>query len=198
MAVVAALYVASKGVYTQDPRVDAYDIVRDARTYVGHLPVVCHPPCQLWTNLAAVNWKRYRRTLPAWYPGGSDGGHFAFCLEQLARVGGVIEHPAKSWAWSVYGLPKPKQAAGVWTFCRGWFVTRVYQSAYGHKARKETWLLYQGIQPKCLRGDVGVPTHQISGFDKRRPTVTKREAIATPIAFKEELMQLAMNSRGDM
>lgn len=74
---VAALYVDAKGPYMTDPRVDPWPESRDARRYAGPWPVVAHPPCNLWVNFAAVNWKRYGRRLPAWYPGGSDGGCFA-------------------------------------------------------------------------------------------------------------------------
>lgn len=95
---VAALFVDKRGPYWNRPDVDAWDIERDARNYNGPHPVVAHPPCQLWVNLAAVNWKRYRRQLLAWYPGGSDDGCFASALAIVGRTGGVIEHPAGSHA----------------------------------------------------------------------------------------------------
>ncbi len=60
----------------------------------------------------------------------------------------MLEHPANSYAWDkeYFGLAKPVR--GKWT--RAWapfshyWVTEVSQSAYGHKARKNTWLLYCG------------------------------------------------------
>ncbi len=87
---IAALFVETNGVYFGLPNVDPWDEKRDARLYAGPHPVVAHPPCQLWTNMAAVNWKRYGRDRPAWYPGGDDGGCFEFALDTIKRVGGVI------------------------------------------------------------------------------------------------------------
>jgi hypothetical protein len=86
---IAALFVEAGGRYFDIPNVDPWDVARDARTYVGPHPVVAHPPCFLWVNLAAVNWKRYQRQLPAWYPGGSDGGCFESALASVRKWGGA-------------------------------------------------------------------------------------------------------------
>src|SRR5678815_1128310 len=56
---VAALFVQRNGCYANLPFVDAWPEERDARRYNGNLPVVAHPPCQLWGNLAAVNYTRW-------------------------------------------------------------------------------------------------------------------------------------------
>jgi hypothetical protein len=109
--VIAALFVATGGTYYGLDDVDPWDIQRDARLYAGPHPVVAHPPCQLWVNLAAVNWKRYQRELPAWYAGGDDGGCFASALASVRTWGGVLEHPAGSHAFARHGLPQPAQAS---------------------------------------------------------------------------------------
>ena len=44
---VTALFVQSNGCYFIDG-VDCWDEQKDARKYTGNLPVVAHPPCQLW------------------------------------------------------------------------------------------------------------------------------------------------------
>ena len=71
---VAALFVANPGCYVGLPGVDPWDVKRDARLYAGPYPVVAHPPCQLWVNFAALNYKRYggEHNRP-----GNDGGCFA-------------------------------------------------------------------------------------------------------------------------
>lgn len=170
----------------------------DARLYTGPAPVVAHPPCQLWTNMAAVNWKRYGRQLPAWYPGGTDEGCFASALESVRTHGGVLEHPASTHAWNAHALPRPGHrwiqgggsSAGLWA-CEVW------QSAYGHAARKRTWLLYCGKRPPFeLRWDRNPGTHQVGWFDRAKPTLSKRAASATPVEFALELIRLAEWSRG--
>ncbi len=191
----------------------------DARTYAGPHPVVAHPPCQLWVNMAAVNWKRYGRQRPAWYPGGTDEGCFAAALHAVRAYGGVLEHPANSHAWAHYGLRTPPRIhprspltglgwhyAGEGRYRAGYvdrngmagvWVCEVWQSAYGHLARKRTWLLYCGRRPPFeLRWARTPGTHQVGWFDRVKPTVGKREASATPEAFARTLIDLAIWSRG--
>lgn len=192
-----ALFIDPLGPYPRLLGFDhCWDEARDARTYAGPGPVVAHPPCNLWVNLAAVNWKRGRQR-PAWYPGGDDGGCFTSALADVRRWGGVLEHPAGSHAWAHFGLTRPAERgwnrgvrAGEWT-CEVW------QSAYGHKARKRTWLLYCGARaPFDLRWNREPGTHQVGWFDRAKPTLGKRAASATPEAFARELVRLAEWSQG--
>lgn len=196
-AVVAALFVQPDGCYAGLPGVDAWPEQRDARKYRGPWPVVAHPPCQLWGALAAVNYKRWggEHNRP-----GNDGGCFAAALAAVNRWGGVLEHPAKTRAWAAYGLEKPTgigwQRSGL-----GW-VCEVWQSAYGHRANKATWLYYVGANPPFeLRWERPTGTHQIGFYDQRgkaanKPTLGKREANATPIEFRDELIALARHAVG--
>lgn len=204
MTNVQALFVDARGIYPRflGPE-NCWSIERDATLYTGTAPVVAHPPCQLWTNFAAVNWGRYKRELPAWYDGGSDGGLFEFALKTIARCGGVLEHPANSHAFKHYGLPKPEPrqwrrvappTAELFALLRGkrMYVTSVRQAAYGHRATKETWLVFCGsATPPPLDWRQVDGTHQIGWFDRKKPTLGKREANATPQAFAELLIYLA-------
>lgn len=217
---VDALFVDMKGIYPELLGAEhCWGEERDARTYTGDGPVVAHPPCNLWVNYAAVNWKRYGRQRPAWYPGGTDEGCFASALACVRRFGGVLEHPAGSHAWEWHQLVTP--------FCQtscshtleqgphgaGWgfgftptgthrvgfkeYVAEVWQSAYGHAARKRTWLLYCGARaPFELNWDREPGTHQVGWFDRNKPTLSKKAASATPRAFAAELITLAEWSRG--
>lgn len=195
-----ALFIDPRGVYPALLGVErCWDQRRDARLYTGPAPVVAHPPCQLWVNMAAANWWRglregKGRPYPAWYAGGSDGGCFAAALEALDCFGGVLEHPAGSWAWQHHGLTPPK-GVGWQRVGRGWWVCEVWQRAYGHACRKRTWLLYRGgptlRAPFELRWEREPGTHQVGWFDRSKPTVSKKEAIASPVAFAEELIRLA-------
>jgi hypothetical protein len=197
---VAALFVATGGTYFGLENVDPWDATRDARLYPGPHPVVAHPPCQLWVNLAAVNWKRYQRELPAWYPGGTDGDCFESALVSLGANGGVLEHPAGSHAWSHFGIPKPTGLG--WQACYSYlpggrrYVCEVWQSAYGHRARKRTWLLYVGENPpRDLLWNAKPGKYQVGWFDRSKPTLSKAEAIKSPPAFAEILISLARSSR---
>ena len=198
---IAALFVDRRGPYWNRNDIDAWDEERDARKYAGPHPVVAHPPCFLWVNLAAVNWKRYQRERPAWYPGGTDGGCFFRALLSVRSYGGVLEHPASSHAWKHFELVRPT--------ARGWnggnivnsngmreWTCEVWQSAYGHQARKRTWLLYVGAtHPPELDWSREPGTHQVGWFDRNKPTLSKLEAIKSPPAFAELLITLAKGSR---
>jgi hypothetical protein len=191
---VAALFVEKGGCYFGLSGVDPWDSSRDARKYVGPHSVVAHPPCQLWTSFAFVNFKRWggEHNRP-----GNDGGCFATALHQVRMFGGVLEHPAFSRAWQAHGLQKPVGSG--WADCGGdeW-VCEVWQSAYGHKARKRTWLFYKGRRPAELKWDRPAGTHQIGfhdqrGRDRNKPTVSKKAASATPPQFRDALLDLARN-----
>jgi hypothetical protein len=157
------------------------------------------PPCHLWVNLAAVNWKRYGRQLPAWYPEGDDGGCFGHALDAVLNYGGVLEHPAFTHAWARYGLPAPGQDRGWIEYARlgvRVWVCEVWQSAYGHPARKRTWLFYSGRNaPFELDWSRAAGTHQVGWFDRKKPTLGKRAANATPVSFADTLIRLARESQ---
>ena len=193
---VAILFCDPKGIYSTIPGCELWDEERDARKYGGPHPVVAHPPCQLWGNFAAVNFKRWggEHNRP-----GNDGGCFSSALASVRRWGGVLEHPAHSRAWAAHGLIAPPPdgwAPDVNSACHGWFC-EVWQSAYGHKARKRTWLYYRGINPPAdMRWDRPTGTHQIGfhdqrGKDRNKPTISGKAASATPLAFAEALIALA-------
>jgi hypothetical protein len=188
---VAALFVDPRGHYPSLAGVDCWGEDRDARNYTGPHPVVAHPPCQLWTNFSGLNFIRYGG---AHNRPGNDHGCFARALDAVMRFGGVLEHPARSHAWDTFGLPKPGGRG--WTkhrFRGQWiWVCEVWQTAFGHKAKKPTWLVYRGRrEPLEARWDRRPGTHQIGWFDRLKPTLGKREASATPLPFAEYLIALA-------
>jgi hypothetical protein len=189
---IAALFVQENGCYSHLDDVDLWPESRDARKYAGPYPVVAHPPCQLWGAMAAVNFARWggEHNRP-----GNDGGCFASALDSVRRFGGVLEHPAKTKAWSTHGIDRPNGIGWKKSSCGGW-VCEVWQSAYGHRANKATWLYYSGNNaPFDLRWDRPKGTHQVGYPDKRgklanKPTLSKKEANATPIQFRDELIRL--------
>jgi hypothetical protein len=185
---IAALFVDANGVYRGCPDVDPWDVRRDARNFHGFEPVIAHPPCSVWCQLAPLNQARYGRMI------GEDGGCFRHALESVRRFGGVLEHPAKSLAWEAFGLLRP--AAGGWqrAFDGSW-VCEVNQGAYGHPARKATWLYACVRDPLPMRWADPLPTATVSYLTNHGggslPRLTKKQARATPIAFRDELIRIA-------
>ena len=189
---IAALYVETGGCYFGLPGVDPWDEARDARDYTGPHPVVAHPPCQRWGAMAKVNYVRWggEHNRP-----GNDGGCFASALQAVNTWTGVLEHPAASRAWAAYGLTKPPRQG--WGASGSGWVCEVWQSAYGHRANKATWLYFRGAErPFELDWSRPCAPHQIGFQDQRgkaanKPTLRPKEARSTPLPFRDLLISIA-------
>lgn len=190
---VAALYVERNGIYAGLPDVDLWDEARDARNYEGPHPVVAHPPCTRWCQIAGVVEARWG------HKRGEDGGCFAAALAAVRRFGGVLEHPAFTMAWKAYGLPRPKRGGGWVGNPLIGYVTHVEQGRYGHLARKATWLYAFGVRhlPRLAWGVDQQKAYAVvsncanGGVPKGRPRVTKKAASATPTEFRDVLLGIA-------
>jgi hypothetical protein len=189
---VAALYVDPRGPYPLIPGLDCWDEKRDARAYAGPHPVIVHPPCGRWCGMARMNERRWGAKV------GDDGGCFAAALASVRKWGGVLEHPARSIAWATFGLRKPAVLGWNQVSAREW-TAEVWQSAYGHKATKRTWLYYVGDQAP-LPFDLSRPrgSHQIGGGihtgNRSLPRLKDTETHLTPPAFADYLVRLARNA----
>jgi hypothetical protein len=194
---VAALYVETGGAYFDLLGVDPWDEARDARLYGGPHPVVAHPPCQKWCQLAPLNASR----LDGYFVG-DDGGCFASALQAVRTWGGVLEHPAYSYAWPAHDLPRPSWGGWQRALHEDAWVTEVAQVAYGHEARKRTWLYYVGPDPLPLDWREPPATMQVSAFGTTRPgyrwtyaeSLDKNKSDATPPAFRAVLLDLARSA----
>jgi hypothetical protein len=192
--VIAALYVQTGGAYFGLEGVDPWDEARDARTYPGPWPVVAHPPCTRWCQLAHVVQARYGHRV------GDDGGCFAAALAAVRTWGGVLEHPAWTIAWATFGLPDPPFRGWLREmFGPGW-VCEVSQRAYGHTARKSTWLYYVGPEaPPELDWSRPEPVATVSFMTNHGggdlPRLSKKAASASPPAFRDLLLSLARSAR---
>jgi hypothetical protein len=193
---IAALYVQTNGIYYGLPNVDPWDEERDARKYAGPWPVVAHPPCSRWCRLARLNESRWGT---AW---GEDGGCFRSALRAVRTHGGVLEHPAYSDAWASFGLPRPSR--GAWQkemFGPGW-VAQVSQVAYGHRARKRTWLyaVVSGDGPPPMDWDEPEAAAWCSPgnahTEKDIEWMAAWERLATPAPFRDALLDIARACHG--
>lgn len=193
---IAALFVETGGCYFGLEGVDPWDAKRDARLYDGPWPVVAHPPCNRWSQLAKVVEARYGHKRH------QDGGCFASALAAVRLWGGVLEHPAFTEAWPAFMLPAPPLSGGwVRGLCGGW-AAHVEQGHYGHKARKGTWLYCFGVSPPPLVwGESAAPmvVRAWRGDAKRRgnnrPEMPKRERHLTPLPFRDLLLSIARSAR---
>ncbi len=186
---VAALYVETNGTYYGLPDVDPWDEERDARLYAGPWPVVAHPPCNHWCQLASVNAVRYET-----FEIGDDAGCFAAALNAVRQFGGVLEHPAYSLAWFEYELPVPGHGGWTQSFTDPGWTTAVSQVAYGHLARKRTWLYSVDCVLPALdwsepwaEGQVGIGSHP---GNKAVTLQGGRSSVTTP-AFRDVLLSMA-------
>jgi hypothetical protein len=198
---IAALFVAEDGPYIGRAGVDPWTKERDARLYQGPHPVVAHPPCERWGRFAEGSPTNKVHKI------GDDGGCFAAALDAVRRFGGVIEHPQGSHGWRYFRLPIP--AGRGWTprDAYGGASTYVDQGAYGHRAKKPTWLYaVLPVFPKLDWSRVwNRPYIGGDGFhsaaERRRAVVrpgykpveqlSRRERILTPEPFAELMVSLA-------
>jgi hypothetical protein len=209
---VAALYVATNGVYFNLPNVEPYDVKRDARLYDGPWPVVAHPPCERWGRYWFGGPSARERRVK-----GDDGGCFAHAIGAVRKFGGVLEHPEGSAAWPAFQLAAPPKRGGWvraddvggWTCC-------VEQGHYGHRARKATWLYLCGVEPPSLRWGPSAAQARVDGAgfhtaaERERALaggmtrrewlrnkgivverMGKRERTATPLPFRDLLLSIA-------
>ena len=181
MRTVAALYIDPRGPYPKMPGVECWDEARDARAYPGPHPVVAHPPCGPWSRL-----RRFSKH--------QDSSCATIAVDQVRRWGGVLEHPQCSMLWPHCNLPLP----GGFPDRFGWCV-EVDQVAYGHKARKRTWLYVVGVSALRVRPrSGGTPTHCVNS--RKRDThlleLSSEGRRRTPQAFAEFLVEIARQTTG--
>lgn len=197
---IAALYVQPGGVYYGLPDVIPYGLPEcDAREYAGPHSVVAHPPCERWGRYwSGGPSAKVRREK------GDDGGCFLAALEAVRTYGGVLEHPEASHAWPAHGLIAPPFEGG-WVAAGDFigFTCCVSQGFYGHRARKMTWLYAAHVEfPSLKWGKPAGLARLDEGFhsaEERRRAVrtgvcqrlSKREAKATPPAFRDLLLSIA-------
>ena len=119
---------------------DVYDADRNALTYAGAGPIVCHPPCRFWGRLShmagrsgkmAADQIAKEKALAPW------------SVDRIRHVGGILEHPSGSKIFDY--LPTIGE-----TDFYGGFVIEIDQYDFGHVAHKKTKLYIVGVSPEDL------------------------------------------------
>lgn len=188
---VAVLFARSDSHYKAIQDCDVWDIDRDARKWGGGEPVIAHPPCRAWGRLRGLaNPRPDEKELALWAVG------------QVRKFGGVLEHPKSSTLWQAAGLPRPgtRDDFGGWTL-------PIFQSWWGHRAEKATFLYIVGCAPAqmpIMPMVMGECSHVVGSSGRRRdggrlhkgdngwrPEVTKAEREHTPPALAAWLVDVA-------
>lgn len=120
----------------------------------------------------------------------------------------MLEHPEASHAWRAFGLIPPLRGGG-WSVADdlGGWTCCVEQGAYGHRARKATWLYAVGCQLPQLtwraEGDfVRLEPGYHSAEERRRAIktgacqrISHRQRRATPPEFRDVLLAMARTTQ---
>lgn len=198
---VAALYVAKDGPYVNVEGVDPWTVERDARAYPGPWKAIAHPPCERWGRYAKGGPNPRARRFEI----GDDGGCFEAALASVHRFGGVIEHPAGSHAFKRFGLPLPPRIGWSQPDAHGGRSCYVDQGAYGHPAKKATWLYaVLSSYPEMnwtrvasrTRLELGPRSKEVAKAIRSSPDykppkrLSRAERIHTPPAFRDALLAL--------
>ena len=124
-----ALFVKEDSAYKNRQGWDVYDASRDALSYSGTHPLVCHPPCRAWGRLShmAHNVREGEAELALW------------SVDKIWKNGGILEHPAGS---RLFGQYLPDVGAHDQY---GGFTIEIDQYDFGHVAHKPTKLYICGI-----------------------------------------------------
>jgi hypothetical protein len=127
----------------------------------------------------------------------------------VRRWGGVLEHPEGSHAWRHFELNTPPRS-GAWVYAdwEGGWACCIEQGAYGHRARKATWLYACGVDIPSLSwgrapGDfVRLDEGYHSKAERARAVKTgacqrlsKRQRAATPEQFRDLLIAIARTAQ---
>lgn len=183
---IAVLFARRDSDYKTIPGCDVWDADRDARNFLGGMPVIAHPPCRAWGRL-----RKQAKPRP------DEKALALFAVGVVRSCGGVLEHPEASSLWPAAGLPRP--GCGFDEF-GGWTLP-IMQFWFGHRAMKATWLYVVGVRPvempkmPIVLGDaprvIGSGKKNRKGMPGFRSKVTDREREATPIDLAMWLIDVA-------
>ncbi|NQV69168.1 MAG: hypothetical protein HQ498_03980 [Pseudohongiella sp.] len=181
-ALISVLFAREDSIYKQLPGCDVWDEKRNALNFRSNNQVVAHPPCRGWGRL---------RKFASVRPGELALAHFA--VDVVQQNGGVLEHPSGSSLWLDRELPVFDEIDSF-----GGFTLKVYQSDWGHKARKSTLLYIVGSNLNNLPRPslcLGKPEYVVApGKGLIRKSISKEEREHTPILFAQYLIEIAKNT----
>lgn len=129
---VAVLFARKDSIYKSIPDCDVWDIERDARKWPGGCSIVGHPPCRAWGVLKHMAKPRPdEKDLARW------------CVDQIRKWGGILEHPYGSELWPDKKLPAPGKIDEY-----GGFTLSFPQLWFGHEMNKYSKFYVCGMDIK--------------------------------------------------
>ena len=129
------LFCRDDSAYKKRSSWDVYDKERDALSFKEDSPIVAHPPCRTWGQLAhmAFNATPNESKLALW------------AIKKIRKNGGILEHPDGSKLFKT-DLPD----AGMFPDEYGGFTILIDQYDFGHVAHKMTKLYFCGLKKAQL------------------------------------------------
>jgi len=118
---ISVLCVKENSIYNEIPNLDLWGKYRNAYNFKGTTPVIAHPPCQQWSRLRYFSRANKEE---------KDLAHF--CLEQVRKNGGILEHPHGSNFFKEAGI-RP--------------TISINQSWFGFSCKKTTLLYFHHYRP---------------------------------------------------
>jgi len=137
-----ALFCRRDSAYKKRPYWDVYDADRNALTWAGGTPCVCHPPCRSWGVLAHMS---HRSAQDPKAERDKEKQLALWCIDTVRQNGGVIEHPAGS---KLFRGPLPD--VGFLPDEFGGYTIQIDQYDFGHVAHKMTKLYVCGVNHSSL------------------------------------------------
>jgi len=174
-----ALFCREDSAYKKRPHWDVYDADRDALTWPGGAPCVCHPPCRAWGVLAHMaKPAKGEKELALW------------AVDQVRKWGGVLEHPKGSKLWKAAQLPEPGWLPDEF----GGYTVLIDQYDFGHVANKPTKLYICGCSyadlPAMPPRNRGKALKSMTGQVPKTTRCTQYEREYTPEALVDWLEQV--------
>lgn len=158
--------------------VECFDEKRDALTFTGDNPVICHPPCRLFGRLYKSS------TAP-----GCERLLGIFSVLMVQKNGGIVEQPAGSKLWALTNISRsttPDKFNG--------YIISINQFWFGYPCIKKTDLYVCGcplnsLPALPLRFDAVQRTIDTSRSNKK--IVTKQQRSETTTQLAEWLISIA-------
>jgi len=131
---IAVLFADKNSIYKTMVK-DVYTIENNALTFKSDKPVICHPPCRLFSRLRKFS------TAPA-----LEKELAYFAVSKVQENGGILEHPVSSTLFKEMQLPLPGHPPDQY----GGFTICVNQNWFDFPARKPTLLYIVGCSKSEL------------------------------------------------